>query len=296
MSGDLNYKKPVYVLITAARNEGYYIEETIQSIGKQTILPLKWIIINDGSTDNTEDIIHKYLSEFNYIEYEKLDSGANRNFASKVYAINRAANMLIAFPYDYIGILDADITLNESYYEEVLEMFENNSKLGIAGGVLKEYDGIRFVNRIYSPWSVSGGIQLFRRKCYEEIGGLIPLKWGGEDAIAEAAARMHKWEVKSFPDINGYHHRATGTGNDAGILSTCFQRGLQDHFYGVHPIYQIGRCIRRIFVRPFLLGSFLQMLGFIWPYFKKETIDIPREIFEHIRKEQLKRIFKIFYA
>jgi glycosyltransferase involved in cell wall biosynthesis len=292
----LNYKKPAYVLITAAKNEESYIEKTIRSIGRQTILPIKWIIINDGSTDNTENIINKYLHEFNYIESEILDSSANRNFASKVYAINRAEDKIIAFPYDYIGILDADITLQESYYEKVLEMFENNSKLGIAGGVLKEYDGVRFVNRIYSPWSVSGGIQLFRRKCYEEIGGLIPLKWGGEDAIAEAAARMHKWEVKSFPDIIGYHHRATGTGNDAGLLSTCFQRGLQDYFYGVHPIYQIGRCIRRIFVRPFLLGSFLQMSGFIWPYLKNETIDIPREIFDHIRKEQLKRMFKIFHA
>jgi len=181
MLSELNYKKPVYVLITAARNEGRYIEKTIESIGRQTILPFKWIIVNDGSNDNTQDIINKYLFDYKFIEYKFIDSNNNRNFASKVYAIKRAEEMLIPIRYDYIGILDADITLAKSYYEKVLKIFENNYNLGIAGGVLKEYCRGKFENRIYSSWSVSGGIQLFRRECYEDIGGLIPLKLGGQN-------------------------------------------------------------------------------------------------------------------
>ena len=199
-----------YVLITAARNEEKYIEATIKSVLSQTILPKKWVIVSDGSTDHTDEIIKKYLANSRFIEFVRREPGSNQDsgFASKVFALNAGYELLKHGAYDYIGHLDADITFETDYYENVLKLFEQNPLLGIAGGFIFEQKQGNFVSRPYNTErSVAGGIQLFRREFYQVLGGLIPLKNGGEDWYAEVNARMKGWEVASFHNLHVFHHK-----------------------------------------------------------------------------------------
>ena len=103
---------------------------------------------------------------------------------------------------------DADVTFDENYFESILTQFHENPSLGISGGVICDVINGKINHHVISAdWSVSGAIQLFRRKCYEDIGGYIPIK-RGIDAIAEVMARMQGWEVRSFPEFKVLHHRS----------------------------------------------------------------------------------------
>ena len=222
-----------YVLITAARNEEKYIDATIKSVLSQTILPKKWVIVSDGSTDHTAEIIKKYSDHSNYIEFVRRDLGSNQNtdFASKVFALNAGYERLKNFAYDYIGHLDADITFEPDYYDNVLKLFEQDPLLGIAGGYIFEPVQGNFESRPYNTErSVAGGIQLFRRKCYENIGGFIPLKMGGEDTYAEVMARMKGWNVASFKEIIVHHHKIGSL--TRGKIRECFRKGIMDYSLG----------------------------------------------------------------
>ena len=181
-SNQLNLKKK-YILITPVKNEEVFIENTIRSVISQTVPPLKWIIVSDGSTDNTNVIVNDYCSRHDFIILIPLENSAERNYRSKVEAFKVGYEMVKKIEFDFIGNLDADITFGSTYYEEILRKFKQNDRLGIAGGVV--YDVIRGKIKKSSRNlnSVGCAIQLFPKKCYEEIGGYLPLVMGGEDAF-----------------------------------------------------------------------------------------------------------------
>ena len=122
------FKKP-YVLITAARNEEAYIEKTINSVISQTILPRKWVIVSDGSTDRTDQIVNKYAAKHDFIQLVHISGSTQRNFRSKVNAINIGYERLKHIEYEFIGILDADVSFKSDYFESILREFQKNPKL-----------------------------------------------------------------------------------------------------------------------------------------------------------------------
>jgi glycosyltransferase involved in cell wall biosynthesis len=276
-----------YVLITSARDEEQYIENTIKSVIAQTVLPLKWIIVNDRSVDGTEEIITKYIKNFEFITLINNTGDNLRNFGSKAKAIQTAFNTIKNLNFNYIGNLDADITLIPNYYEKMINIFENNSKLGIAGGELWDFEKGQFKKRKYNLDSVSGTIQFFRRDCYEQIGGYLPLPYGGIDAAAEVFARMYGWEVKTFRNIEVYHHRPTGSIH----RKVFFRKGLLEYSHGHHPLFEISKCIFYLFKPPYIIGSIQRLYGYYWGFFNNIETVLPEEVVKFQRKEQLKRIF-----
>jgi glycosyltransferase involved in cell wall biosynthesis len=287
-------KDIIYVLITAARNEQQYIEKTIQSVVSQTILPNKWVIVSDGSTDRTDEIVKRYEGYYDFIQLFRREPGDNRNFASQVYAQKTGISQLEGIEYQFLGLLDADVSFERDYYESVLGKFQENAKLGIAGGILFENIGGKWVRLDNSTsWSVGGPIQMFRRECYEAID-YIPLKRGGQDAIAEVMARMHGWEVRSFPGIVVLHHRITGT-ETRNILSVRFQRGVAHHCNGNHPFFEVVRCLYRIFERPYVLGSLFTLCGYLWSCISGDEIMVPKDVVKYLRKEQVRRIVRLVW-
>lgn len=278
-----------YALITAARNEEEFIERTIKSVINQTILPIKWIIVSDHSTDGTDDIVNKYSNEYSFISLLKFDGTLNRNFASKVHAISAAFDLLKNLDFDFIGILDADITFDENYYINIIKKFDESAKLGVAGGGFYDvYDGKK-IKILYSPYSVRGAVQLFRRKCFEEIGGIYPLRFGGEDAVACAAARMYGWEIQTFEDIIVYHHRKTGSAG-LNIFSMKFGDGKREYNRGLIPSVQFLKSLSRIRQRPIIIGTLLQILGYWWLKWKKEKLIFSEELQKFIKAEQKVRL------
>ncbi|MGE5411863.1 MAG: glycosyltransferase family 2 protein, partial [Clostridiales bacterium] len=163
-----------YVLITAAKNEESFIELTIQSVIKQTRMPLKWIIASDGSTDCTDEIVKRYEQNYDFIRLVQIKNSSERNFASKVHALNLGCDLLKGIEYDFIGILDADITFEPEYYEKLINEFESNPRLGLAGGELYDYYNGDVHKMINSEISVGNAIQFFRGECFSKIGSFVP--------------------------------------------------------------------------------------------------------------------------
>lgn len=282
-----------YVLITPARNEEAYIEETIKSVISQTILPKKWVIVSDGSTDRTDDIANKYAIRHDFIQLIRADGDRIRNFGSKAKSIDIGYGQLKKIEYDFIGNLDADISFDQNYFENILTKFHANMKLGIGGGVICEiYNGKTARQSTSVEWSVSGAIQLFRRQCYVDIGGYIPTK-RGIDAIAEIMARMHGWEVRSFPEFKVWHHRPTGTAKQS-ILSAKFKLGMQDYSIGNLPSFEIVRCIYRSLDKPYIVGSIAILLGYFFSFLRRNDIVVPNDFKEYLRKEQIGRLRSLF--
>src|SRR5207249_9051081 len=267
--------KTAYVLVTPARNEGRYIQETIESVLAQTVLPRRWVIVSDGSTDDTESITKRYSLQNVIITLVRRSGDVTRNYGSKVRAISAGSEELRNTDYDFIGILDADVSFDRDYYERVLKEFDNNPRLGIAGGVISERDGQRFRPRFgETERCVPGAIQLFRRQCYEEIGGIRALRYGGEDTTAIEMARMRGWEVLAFRDLVVWHHRRVGT-EGMGILAARFRHGLEDYCVGYHPLFETGKCIRRLVERPYVLGSVFRMSGYLWGCMTRQKRELP---------------------
>lgn len=279
-----------YVLITPTRNEEEHIGRTIESIAAQTVRPVKWVIVSDGSTDRTNEIVESYASEHDFIHLLRLKEREGRDFAAKVKAFNLGREQVEAVEYDFIGNLDADITVGPDYYENILAQFENDEKLGLAGGERFDLYQGEFIKFNKAKNSVGGCVQLYRRPCFEATGGFIPVEFGGEDAIAEIMARMHGWKVRSFPGEKIYHHRETGAMNK-NALRTRFREGVKDFLIGYHPLFELLRCVYRAKQkRPIVIGGMLSMVGYCWAWLRGYRRPVPEEMVKFLRKEQMERI------
>jgi len=293
MLGDTSMD-PQYVLITAARNEEKYIPKTIEAVISQTIKPLKWIIVSDRSTDNTDNIVINAAKHVNFIELVSLRGDDKRNFGSQVRAINKGYEYVHGLKYNFIGNLDADVSFEPRYFELLFQKFSNNDTLGLCGGFICEEKNGEFVGRPTNNLrSVPHAIQMFRRECFEGIGGYIPLKYGGPDWCAEVMARMKGWEVSSFEDMRVLHHRPTTSAE--GYYRGRFRSGLMDYSMGSHPLFEIIKCFSRVRSRPIIIGSILRLIGYMYGYLKRETRLVPEEVTKYLRLEQVSRIKKLLY-
>ena len=283
---------PTYVLITPARNEEAYIERTIKAVIAQTALPRKWIIVSDGSTDRTDDIIKQYLPGHPWIELIRMPERRDRHFAAKVACFNAGYEIVKNTEYDIVCSLDADITFEPDYFEFLLCKFADTPRLGVAGTPFVEgsshYD-YRFTNIEH----VSGACQMFRRECFEDVGGYIPIKGGGIDWTAVTMARMIGWKTRTYTEKTCLHLRGIGTGN-SGRLMTWFKQGRKDYFLGGHPLWQVSRSCYQITKKPYLIGGSLLLLGYLWSMIKKEERPVPAELITFHRREQMQRLKKIF--
>lgn len=284
-----------YALITPARNEAKLIGQTIESVIAQTQLPCHWIIISDGSTDATDDIVRSYAEKHDFIQLLRRDKNPGQHdYSSKVFAIREGIELLSEIDYQYLGMLDADISFEPDYYQRMLAAFAENPKLGIAGGLLYEPDQAQqWQPQAMTPdWSVSGPIQLFRRECYEQIGGYLPLR-NGEDAISEVMSRMHGWEVRTLIDVPVKHHRPTYSAKGSRLYQK-FWEGSMDYRNGTHPVFQLARGLKRIKEAPFLLGGLALIVGYYWTWISGESVAIPKEVKDYLRREQMTRLRALF--
>ena len=186
-TGNVGLERRPFVLASAAFNEDRYIESLIQSVVSGTRRPLRWVIVSDGSTDRTDEIVRDYAARYEFIRLHRISEEHPRNFVAQVVAINAGFSLLRDLDFDFIGNLDADITLEPTYFAELLGRFEKDPRLGLAGGYIWEKYGGKFrCRKTNSPQSVAHGVQMFRRRCLDDIGGAyVPLPYGGPDWYAE---------------------------------------------------------------------------------------------------------------
>lgn len=278
-----------YVLITPARNEADFIEATIQSVIAQTVLPKRWVIVSDGSTDGTDQIAQKYLDGRDWIELIHLPEQRERSFAAKAQVFNAGYESVKAMSFDVIGNLDADITFVDDYFAFLLGKFEADPRLGVAGTHYVE-DGFHSYSDSYiNVHHVSGGVQLFRRACFEEIGGYSPIKGGGIDWVAVTTARMRGWTTYSFAERTFNHHRKIGTAGSNELVSR-FKYGKKDYFLGGHPLWEIFRGLFQMTKKPYVVGGLFLMFGYFWCWITRFERPVSEELVKFHRKEQLERL------
>lgn len=279
-----------YVLITPARNEAELIGETIRAVIGQTHKPKRWIIVSDGSTDNTDNIVSRYCQEYPWMSLVRMPEGRDRSFAAKVACFNAGWQQVKELEYDIIGNLDADITFDKDYFEYLVNRLMSDRKLGVVGTPFVEESG-HYDYRFTNIEHVSGACQLFRRECFEDIGGYLPIKGGGIDWVAVTTARMKGWKTRTFTDKVCFHHRKMGTGQ-VSAWAVGFKKGEKDYYLGGHPLWQIFRCLYQMTRKPYLIAGVSLFGGFCWAWIRGAEKPIGKELIEFHRKEQMLRLKK----
>lgn len=281
--------KPAYILITPARNEAQFIEQTINSVVSQTIRPLKWVIVSDGSTDSTDDIVGGYVAQHDWIELVRLPERAQRNFAGKAAAFNAGCARVAGLEYDVIGNLDADVSFDDNYLAFLMSKFSENPRLGVAGTSYREENAIHD-DRFKSPEHVSGACQMFRRECFNDIGGYRPIRSGGIDLIALLSAQAKGWQTRRFNEKVCLHHRNVGSGEHAGMCRRLLNLGKKDYLLGSHFGFEIFRSAFQMKNRPYILGGVLMLVGYVWAMLSRVERTMPKELIELRRNDQIQRL------
>jgi poly-beta-1,6-N-acetyl-D-glucosamine synthase len=276
-----------YVLITPARNEARFIERTITSVIAQTTRPRVWVVVSDGSTDGTDDLVRRYAAQHPWIELVRMPERAERHFAGKVHAFNAGYARVRDLPWDAIGSLDADISFDPDHFAFLLDRLAADAALGLVGTPFKgrsTYD-FRFVSREH----VSGACQLFRRACFEAVGGYVPVKTGGVDHIAVITARMKGWKTRTFTERVCLHHRELGAAQH-GVLGARFRDGVLDYLLGSHPLWELFRTAYQTTRRPAVVGGLTLLAGYVSAMIRRLERPVSRELVAVRRREQMQRI------
>jgi glycosyltransferase involved in cell wall biosynthesis len=279
-----------YVLITSARNEQAFIGKTLDSVVAQTLLPERWVIIDDGSSDRTAEIAGRYAKRFSWITLIHRPKREGRNFAAKADAVNAALAQLQNVEFEILGNLDADVSFEPDYMEFLMRKFSADPKLGIAGTPFTQegdYDSTR--DSFEGENFVAGPCQLFRNQCFCDVGGYVASHAGGVDWIAVMTARMKGWKTKSFAEKRFHHHRSMGTA-EKGELAALFSYGQKDYYLGGSPVWQLFRVTYRAAKKPYLFGGLALLLGYCWAALRRVKRPISDELMRFHRREQTKKL------
>lgn len=278
-----------YIIITPVRNESPYIEKTIKSVIDQTILPHKWIIVNDGSTDGTKEILDKYSTEISWIEVvHRMDRGHRASGSGVIEAFYDGYSKIGDSPWDFIVKLDGDLYFDADYFQKCLDKFVNNPNLGIGGGTVLSLRGnqLRTDSKGDPLFHVRGATKIYRRDCFEKISPL--LQSPGWDTIDEIKANFYGWSTRSFDGINLIQCKATGEAD--GQWKNWFKNGVANYIAGYHPLFMIAKCCKRLFTKPLFIASVALLAGFCSGYIKGTKRVQDDVLVNYLRRQQIRRL------
>lgn len=276
------------MIISPCRNEEKLITRTIESMISQTRLPDLWIIVDDGSTDSTAEIVEKYAAEHDWIKLVRNERTGERKLGGAVVrAFYYGFEQLDGFEFDIVAKLDCDLELPPDCIEAHLKLFED-PKVGIAGGAVHLVVGDKLEFERYPDYFVSGATKFYRRKCFEDINGLLPtLGWDYIDVID---ARRHGWKTLSDHNIVVKHFRLMGSAH--GSLKSRFRWGHASYIIGSHPLFAFLKGVYRMLDRPWIIGGFAIILGYFSCYLNPRIKRIKdKDLIRYVRKEQMYRLF-----
>ncbi len=281
---------PAYVLVTPVRDEEATIGKTIGSVVGQSVPPREWVIVSDGSTDKTDEIVRAAATEHPWIRLLALEPRPGRSFAAVVHNTEKGIRHLRCDDYHYIGLLDSDVTFQRDYFEQLIGRFVAEPELGLAGGVVIDI-GLPRDRFPLNRQDVPGAVQFFRRECFEKIGGLIPIPEGGWDGMACAMARMHGYRTRLFTELVVDHLKPRNV-SQGGVVRRKWQMGLRDYAAGYHPLFESVKCLSRLKDRPFVIGAVAWWIGYCMAAVLRRPRIIGPDVIDHVRKEQMDRLLR----
>jgi len=279
-----------YIIISPIRDEAQYVMETINSVVNQTVLPSQWVIVDDGSTDGTSELLDNMPTSASWI---KVIHRNNRGFRAAgggvVQAFYAGYSILNDQDWDFLVKLDGDLSFAPDYFEQCFKIFANDPKLGIGGGTVYQLDNgqIKVDSIGDPPFHVRGATKIYRRVCWDKIHPLIEAP--GWDTIDEVKANMMGWNTKTFSTLKVIQHKPTG-GAD-GTWRNWFKNGLANYITGYQPLFMLAKCVKRALRKPIFIESIALLAGFCSGYFK-EIPQVPdTDAISYLRRQQLRRLF-----
>jgi glycosyltransferase involved in cell wall biosynthesis len=276
-----------YVIITPVRDEEEYIGATIESVSKQSVRPIEWVIVDDGSTDRTGEIIDQYSAQLPWIRaVHRANRGFRKSGGGVVETFYDGYRALRSDDWDFIVKLDGDLTFTTGYFQECFAHFDREPQLGIGGGeIYHSVDG-ELKLEANPRFHVRGATKIYRRACWEAIGGLWVAP--GWDTIDEAKANMLGWATRSFKELRLLHHRITGSAD--GFVKDRVKHGVACYVSGYHPLFVLASCLRRLVRKPYIVGSFAVFFGFLKGYLRQLPRVNDSQLIHYVRSQQLRRL------
>lgn len=276
-----------YVIITPARDEDAHIEKTVLSVAHQTTLPVQWVIVDDGSSDNTAAIIDRYAEIYPWITpVHRGDRGFRQPGGGVVGAFYDGYAQTECPDWDFLVKLDADLSFAPDYFERCFRYFAEEPRLGIGGGGIYHISGGALKLEPTPTFHVRGATKIYRRACWDQLGGIV--RAPGWDTIDEVKANMLGWSTRTFPDLKVGHHRVTGTAE--GRWKDCVKNGRANYITGYHPVFMLFKCFRRMFRRPHVIGAVGLLWGFCGGYLRGLPRIEDRTLIKYVRSQQLRRL------
>ncbi|WP_374089782.1 glycosyltransferase family 2 protein [Methylomicrobium lacus] len=281
--------KVKYIIITPVRDEARYIEQTIAAVSRQTVLPYQWIIVDDGSTDGTSEILDSHAKDNSWI---KVVHRGNRGFRSAgggvIEAFYAGYSVLNDENWDFIVKLDGDLSFDPNYFERCYKIFDTEVELGIGGGTVCQLDNgqMRVDSLGDPPFHVRGATKIYRRACWEKINPLISAP--GWDTIDEVKANLHGWTTRTFTELKLVQHKPTGSVD--GSWRNWFKNGRANYITGYHPLFMLLKCVKRVVHKPILFESMALMAGFYSGYILRIPQVPDNEAICYLRRQQILRL------
>ncbi|MEW6681747.1 MAG: glycosyltransferase family A protein [Nitrospirota bacterium] len=276
-----------YVVITPARDEGRHIEKTILSMLAQTIRPKQWIIVNDGSTDDTGAIADRYAERTSWIKVlHRENRGFRKSGGGVVETFYEGYDALASSDWGFVVKLDGDLSFAPDYFEGVLRRFTADPQLGIGGGDIYHIVGGRLERERTPAFHVRGATKVYRRECWVAVGGLI--RAPGWDTLDEVKANMLGWKTYSFNELRLIHHKYTGSAD--GTWGNSVKNGRANYIAGYHPVFMLLKCIKRAYEKPYLISALGLLYGFVTGYTKRIQQVPDVQLILYLRKQQVRRL------
>jgi biofilm PGA synthesis N-glycosyltransferase PgaC len=281
---------PSYVIVTPARNEAKYIEQTIQSVVAQTLRPAEWIIVDDGSTDDTAAIAERAAREHAWIKVvRRRDRGERVVGAGVVETFNDGLRATSAVDAEFLCKLDADLILHERHFETLIDIFSSDATMGLASGTIHERVGDKLVELRYEPEMVFGAAKFWRRTCFDAIGGLEQaIGWDGID-VHQAMRRGWRTGIIDRPELQILHLRRMGTSHK-NIFHGAARRGRALWYVRAHPMWVLASAAYRMADRPFVLAGCSVLVGYVDAMRQRAPRIADREFSRYLRRWQMKKL------
>ncbi|WP_404422106.1 glycosyltransferase [Nibricoccus sp. IMCC34717] len=278
-----------YLLVTPVKDEEQLIGRTIASVAAQTILPAEWVIVSDGSTDRTNEVVAEAARRHPWITLVALPPRPGRSFAAVVNNTELGIRQAKAQDSRYIGLLDSDVEFPPHYFQTLMERMEADPKLGLCGGAVID---IGLPKNVFprNRRDIPGATQFFRRECFAGLGGMIAVPEGGWDALTCMTARKNGWRTVLFTDLVMDHLKPRNI-SQGGVWRRKAQMGERDYALGYHPLFETAKCLGRAFSdRPPLIAGLAWWIGFLGATLRKPKRVVPEDVIRATRKEQLRRL------
>jgi biofilm PGA synthesis N-glycosyltransferase PgaC len=251
-----------YVLVSPCKDEAKYIEKTLRSIAGQTVKPVQWIIVDDGSVDDSMAIVGRYQAEMPFIKVVTRDSGARAVGAGVIQAFNHGL-AAVDVPYDFICKFDVDLELPPRYFETMLARMAADPRLGTFSGKPFYHNASgAYVPELCGDETSVGMIKFYRRTAFEAIGGFVVEN--GWDMFDGHQARWHGWRAGSLdePETRFTHLRAMGS-SQKSLAHGRARHGEAQWRIGSHPLFFAAAAVNRIKEPPTLTGAAYFTLGYV---------------------------------